>query len=99
MSWKIAAAKQRFSEVLRKAAVEPQLIHNRDQLVGAVIGREDTEEFLQWRARRAKALGDAIDEAQRICAEEDYRLEVPPRTDRDNPVLQVADARRHKRSK
>ena len=99
MSWKVAAAKQRFSEVLRKAATEPQLIHNREQLVGAVIGREDAEEFLKWRARRARALGDAIDEAQRICAEEDYCLEVPVRTDRDNPVLQVADARRHKRNK
>jgi hypothetical protein len=99
MDWKVAAAKQRFSEVLREAATEPQLIHNRDQLVGAVIGRADTEEFLEWRAHRATALGDAIDEAQRICAEEAYRLEVPPRTDRDNPLLRVADARRHKRTK
>jgi hypothetical protein len=99
MSWKVAAAKQRFSEVLRQAAAEPQLIHNRDQLVGAVIGRDDAEAFLQWRARRATALADAIDEVQRICTEQAYRLEVPPRKDRDNPLLQVADARRHQRTK
>ena len=82
MTWKVAAARQRFLEVLRQAATEPQLIHNRDQLVGAVIGREDTEEFLKWRARRATALADEIDEAQRICAEEAYTLEVPLRADR-----------------
>ena len=97
MSWKVAAAKQKFSEVLRRAAREPQLIHNRDELVGAVIGPDDTAQFLAWRARRATALADAIDEAQRICAEEDYRLELPPRTDRPNALLQVADARRHQR--
>jgi hypothetical protein len=98
MSWKVGAAKQRFSEVLRRAASEPQLIHNRDQLVGAVIGPEDAEAFLRWRERQARVLSDAIDQGQRICAEEAYQLEVPSRTDRKNPLLEVADARRHKRS-
>jgi len=98
MFWKVAAAKQRFSEVLRRAASEPQLIHNRDQLVGAVIGAEDAEAFVQWRERQARAFGDALDECQRICTEEGYQLEVPRRADRSNPMLEVADARRHKRS-
>ena len=97
MHWKVAAAKQRFSEVLRRAASEPQLIRNRDQLVGAVIGAEDAEAFVKWRERQARAFGDAIDECQRICTEDGYQLEVPLRTDRNNAMLQVADARRHKR--
>jgi len=34
------AAKQQFSEVLRRSAAEPQLIYRRDQLVAAVISAE-----------------------------------------------------------
>jgi uncharacterized protein YcgL (UPF0745 family) len=97
MSWKIAEAKQQFSEVLRRAAGKPQLIHNRDRLVGAVIGPEDTAAFLAWKAQQAALLSDAIDEVRRICTEEGYFLELPPRADRKNPLLRVADARRHQR--
>ena len=97
MSWKVAEAKQRFSEVLRKAAEEPQLIENRDRLVGAVIGARDLESYLAWRERAGSALGEAIDEIARICADEAYELEPPPRVDRKNPLLRVADARRHQR--
>ena len=52
MSWKIGEAKQRFSEVLRKAAEEPQPIHNRDRLVATVIGAADSRAFFEWRAER-----------------------------------------------
>ena len=37
MSWSIAQAKQRFSELLRQAAEAPQLIFNRERMVAAVI--------------------------------------------------------------
>lgn len=99
MSWKVGAAKQQFSEVLRRAAEEPQLIHNRDQLVGVVLGPEDTALFLAWRGRRKAALAESLREARRICSEERYSLRLPPRTDRKNPMLRVADARGHKHHK
>ena len=99
MVWKIGGAKQHFSEVLRLAAEEPQLIHNRDRLVAAVLGPEDTAEFLAWRERKAGALTEALREARQICAEEEYALEIPRRVDRKNPILRVADARRHQRHK
>lgn len=99
MSWKIGSAKQQFSEVLRRAAEEPQLIHNRDRLVGVVLGPEDTALFLAWRERQKGALAESLREARSICAEERYCLEVEPRADRKNPLLRVADARRHQRRK
>lgn len=100
MSWKIAGAKQHFSEVLRRAADEPQLIHNRERLVASVLGPADTAAFLAWRKSRSGAVAQALAEARRICSEERYSLEVGPRTDRANPVLlRVADARRHQRHK
>jgi hypothetical protein len=42
-------------------------------------------------------MSDALQEARRIAAEENYELTVPPRVDRPNALLMVADARRHKR--
>lgn len=40
MPWNIAQAKQRFSEIVRRAAEGPQLIYNRKRLVAAVIDAE-----------------------------------------------------------
>lgn len=99
MAWKIGSAKQRFSEVLRRAEEEPQLIHNRERLVAAVLGPEDTKAFLAWRDSRKGALVAALREAQEICKEEGYSFELPRRADRHNPMLRVADARRHQRHK
>ncbi|MEZ4223384.1 MAG: hypothetical protein R3B13_20730 [Polyangiaceae bacterium] len=93
MSWRIGQAKQRFSEVLRRAAEEPQLIHDRDRLVAAVIGPLDAEEFLAWRRQRQLSLAEAFDTARQICSEEGGGLELDPRADRKNPLLRVADAR------
>jgi len=57
MDWKIAEAKQKFSDLVKAAEDEPQ----------------------------ARTLGEAFDELRRICGEEDYSLEIPPRQERPNP--------------
>jgi prevent-host-death family protein len=86
MNWKIAEAKQRFSEVVKAAEGEPQLIYNRDRLVAAVVEPEAFRDFLDWRQETEKpTLADSFAELRRICAEEDYTLEIPPREDRPNP--------------
>ncbi|HEX3129526.1 MAG TPA: type II toxin-antitoxin system prevent-host-death family antitoxin [Thermoanaerobaculia bacterium] len=94
MDWKIAEAKQRFSEVVRAAEDEPQRIYNRDQLVAAVVGAAEIKEFLEWRERQRKgSLADSIRELSRICAEEGYTLEVPRRVQqgRSNPFAEDLD--------
>ena len=89
MSWNIAQAKQRFSEVVRQAAAEPQLIYNRDHLVAAVIDAEDFEAFKQWRERtRQRTLADEFAELRQILREENYQLEIPPRVDRPNAFVE-----------
>jgi len=81
-TWKLNQAKQRFSEVVRRAAEEPQLIQNRDRVVAAVIGGEDVELFLEWRtSRRGDTLSAALDELQAICLDESYELPVATRAD------------------
>jgi prevent-host-death family protein len=94
MDWKIAEAKQRFSEVVRAAEEEPQRIYNRDQLVAAVVGAAEIKEFLAWREQQHKgSLADSIRELSRICAEEGYTLEVPSRKPqgRPNPFAEDLD--------
>ena len=49
MRWKVSEAKQNFSEVVKSAAVEPQLIFNRERLVAAVVDAETLKEFECWR--------------------------------------------------
>lgn len=81
MNWKVGQAKQRFSEVVRRAQRSPQLIENRDELVAAVVGRADFEALVAWKKRTSMAT--ALDELETIAREEDYALETPARKDRD----------------
>jgi prevent-host-death family protein len=87
--WKVARAKQRFSEVLRAARDEPQEILNRDRLVAAVVDGESYRAFQAWRDHQRKPLAEAFAELRRICAEGRYRLDVGGRRDRRNPLPRV----------
>jgi hypothetical protein len=82
----VARARERFAEVIRSAAHEPQPIYNRDQLVGVVVDPESYAEFLRWREERAhRSVGAALEELRALCREEGYELEAPRRADRSNP--------------
>jgi prevent-host-death family protein len=90
MDWKVAEAKQRFSDVVRRAAKEPQLIYNRDRLVAAVIDAESFDDFKAWQKQSSQSsLANAFDELRRVAKEERYRLAVPRRKDRRNALLGV----------
>lgn len=95
-TWGIAEAKQRFSEVVRAAEEEPQMIYNRKRRTAAVIGGETLDAFLSWREEHAgRSLAGAFDELRRLAAEagEDLVLDVPPRRDRTNPFASDDDER------
>lgn len=91
MQWTIGQARQRFSELLREATGEPQIITNRDRPVAAVIDESTFRQFQEWQARRRTSLSECFQELRRICAEEDYELVIPERTTRANPFPQVLD--------
>jgi prevent-host-death family protein len=92
MHWKIAEAKQNFSELVKAAEGEPQWIYNRDKLVAAVVPAETLQEFLSWHHQKEeRTLGDAFAELRRLCEEEDYTLDLPPRQDRPNPFPDALD--------
>jgi prevent-host-death family protein len=85
MHWKIAQAKQSFSELVRRASKEPQLIYSRERLVAAVIDAAAFQEFQAWREQKERtSLAEAFQELRKLCAEERSTLEPAPRRDRRN---------------
>lgn len=92
MSWNIAQAKQKFSEVVRLTAEEPQVIYNRGRVVAAVIDAKTLEAIEACRRQaRTPTLAEELAELRRIAAEEDYELEIPPRGDRPNAFVQMLE--------
>ena len=92
MRWRVAEAKEKFSEMLRAAREEPQEILNRDRLVAVVVDADTYHEFAAWRRRGQQGtLGEAFAELRRIMGDEDYVFEIPPRRDRPNAFLEVLD--------
>ena len=100
MRWKIAQAKQRFSEVVRRAAVEPQLICNRERVVAAVIDPGSAERLRSIVEREGReTIAEAFDAFREVAARERYGLKIPPRKNRRNPFPHGLDrlSRRHER--
>lgn len=82
-SWRIGAAKQQFSEVVRRSQSEPQKIFNRDQLVAAVVNPNILNAVERRQRRSARTLADLFAEFRATCADEDYELQVPERRNRE----------------
>ena len=90
MNWKVAEAKQRFSEVVRKTAEGPQLVYNRERMVAAVIDAQTYQTFEAWReGRNRRSLADAFDELRRIAPKGGRTLPQPARRDRRNEFADV----------
>jgi prevent-host-death family protein len=93
MRWKIGQAKQRFSEVVRRAATEPQLICNRERVVAAVIDAGAAERLETMRASASqRSIADAFEEFRELVKRERYVLKIPSRRSRRNAF---ADALHH----
>ena len=82
-SWRIGAAKQQFSEVVRRSQTEPQKIYNRDQLVAAVVNPDLLHTAEKKQRRSARSLADLFAEFRAVCADEDYELQVGERRNRE----------------
>ena len=50
MTWNIASAKQNFSEVVRSAVAEPQLVYNRNRLAAVVLSPEEFADYTNVKA-------------------------------------------------
>ena len=95
MNWNIAQAKQAFSDVVKKAAEEPQVIFNRERPVAVVIGGEEFAAFEQWRKTQEKprTLADEFAELRMLMQREggENGLDLLARADRPNAFAEMLD--------
>ena len=90
MTWNIDEAQQHFSEILEAAEQTPQVIHQHNHPIAAVIRSDLLQEFLTWQAQtQPNSLAQAFSELRQLCAEEDYTFELPSRCDRPNPLMEA----------
>jgi prevent-host-death family protein len=95
MPWNIAQAKQRFSEIIRRASEGPQLIYNRTRLVAAVLNAEDYRAFQEWSERNTgRTLAEELTELRQIIQEERYELSIRPRSTRRNSFVETLEEER-----
>ncbi|PSB14793.1 type II toxin-antitoxin system Phd/YefM family antitoxin [Phormidesmis priestleyi ULC007] len=86
MSWKIEEARQHFNDLIQAVEKEPQMIYRQNQLVAVVVEAEAFQKFMQWQQQQSqRPLAQAFAELRQLCAEENYTLEIPNRSDRPNP--------------
>jgi prevent-host-death family protein len=76
MPWNIAQAKQHFSDVVKQADKEPQLIYNRHRPVAALINARDFEAFEAWRRKQAtsRSLAEEFAELRALALGDDDPL-------------------------
>jgi prevent-host-death family protein len=92
MRWKIGQAKQQFSEVVRRAATEPQLICNRDRVVAAVVDAASLERLRTIRQSESRgSIAAAFEGLRALAKREGYRLKTPARTTRRNAFADGLD--------
>lgn len=85
MTWSIATARARFSELVDAAGKEPQIVSNRGHMVAVVVAADEYAAFEKWRRERpTRTLGEALDDVRRACKEDHYELAIPARRNRAN---------------
>lgn len=86
MGWNVAEAKQKFSQVIRESAKEPQLIYSHGRLVAAVVDPQCLNAIESKRGKLpAVNLADAFAELRKLEQEEDYEFCLSARVNRHNP--------------
>ncbi|MBW4667584.1 MAG: prevent-host-death protein [Cyanomargarita calcarea GSE-NOS-MK-12-04C] len=89
MKWTLEEAKKQLPSIINATSQEPQLIYTQEEFVAAIVDPELFKEFLNWRQQTAKtSLAPVFKELQQLCTNENYSLEIPARSDRDNPFTE-----------
>jgi len=92
MKWTLDEAQKQLPSIINATSQEPQLIYTEEELVAAILDPELFREFLTWRQKATKtSLSQVFKELQQLCTEEGYSLEIPLRSDRNNPFIEDED--------
>ncbi|MDF5722806.1 MAG: prevent-host-death protein [Rhizonema sp. PD37] len=90
MKWTLEEVQKQLPSIINATSLEPQLIYTEEELVAAIVDPELFYEFLTWRPKEVAktSLAQAFKELQQLCTEENYSLEIPLRSNRDNPFTE-----------
>lgn len=94
MNWNIAQAKQHFSDVVKQAATEPQIIYNRNTPVAAMIAAEDLAQYRAWKERqKPQTLADSFAELRQLLINAGFEdgIELAPRKTRPNAFVEMLE--------
>ena len=80
--WTIASARQNLPKLVTLAAREPQEIYRRNELVARVVNPEHA-------TPTKPSAAELLAELRRACKEENYTLDLPPRTSRPNTLAML----------
>lgn len=91
MSWSVAEARQRLSEVLRRAASRPQTITKRARDIAVVIGVPEFRAFQKWKsAGEKKTVAEALAELSLASGRVAPALKAPKRRNRPPQLIPPA---------
>jgi prevent-host-death family protein len=94
MNWNIAQAKQHFSDVVKQAATEPQIIYNRNTPVAAMIAAEDLAEYRAWKdTQKRPTLLESFAELRQLLIDAGFEdgIDTGPRTTRPNAFVDMLE--------
>ena len=91
MNWSVAEAKQRLSEVLRRAASRPQTITKRARDVAVVVSVPEFRAFQKWKsAGEKKTVAEALAELSLASGRTAPALKAPKRRNRPRQFIPPA---------
>lgn len=86
--WEINDAQKDLKKVIEASTKKPQLIYEHGKPLGAFIDMLLFRELVkQQKNQSAPTIAELLDELSTIQNENPIDLEIPPRTDRANPIL------------
>jgi prevent-host-death family protein len=80
MTWNVASAKARLSELLKKTRSGPQVIENRGEPVAVVLSKAEYDRLQSAAAEpRPTAMREFLDRTAKLRGQDGLELELPPR--------------------
>ncbi len=88
-TWTLNDAQDRFADILRYCAGEPQVFYKHDQPVAVLVDIAFFKELMALKQRPTMA--ELLAELNEIQTSEPIEFQIPARVDRSNPLVEVAD--------
>jgi hypothetical protein len=87
-AWNLKEAKEHFPELLRFSHQEPQLIYEQGQLPSVLLDYQFFQQLLNKQSSRSLPSMNELLSEIRIISQEEGELDILPRQDRSNSIIE-----------